>query len=161
MTEVHRNTVVRFEYVLRIDGEKADSSPDGEPVTVLCGHAPSRPPGLEAALLGRPPGYFRIVLPPERAAGAHDPLKVTTASRGEFPADARVEVGESFYATDEGGIPVTVRVVAVEGDRVTVDSNPEFAGKPLEYEGTIHSVREATPEEVDHGHVHGEGGVEH
>lgn len=57
--------------------------------------------------------------------------------------------------------PVAVRVVAVEGDQVTVDTNPEYAGKTLVYRGGIHAVREATPEEVDHGHAHGAGGVEH
>ena len=53
------------------------------------------------------------------------------------------------------------RVTAVNGDLVTLDANPKWAGKTLEYSITIHAVREAEPEELEHGHVHGEGGVRH
>lgn len=161
MMEVRPNTVVSFEYMLRVDGCVEDSTPEGEPVVVLHGHAHALPPGLEDVLLGLAPGPFRICVPPELAAGPHDPVKVVATSRGEFPHDAALEVGEEFYAGDEDGIPVTARVVSVEGERVTVDTNPRFAGKTLEYEGVVHHVREATPEEIDHGHVHGEGGILH
>lgn len=159
--EVRENTVVTFGYELRVDGERVDASLEGEPVTVLVGNAPWLPLGLEGALFGLSPGPFRVTLPPERAAGTHDPGKVAVVGRGEFPEGSSVEGGEEFHAQDEGGRPVAFRVVAVEGDRVTVDANPELAGKTLGYEGVIHGVREATPEEVEHGHVHGEGGVEH
>lgn len=159
--EVRKNRVVTFEYELRVDREIMDASPEGEPVTVLVGHAPWLPPGLEEALVGLPPGPFRFTLPPERAAGAHDSGKVAVVGHGEFPPGASVEVGEEFHARDESGKPVAVRVVAVEGDRVTVDANPELAGKELSCRGEIHAVRQATPEEIVHGHVHGEGGVEH
>lgn len=159
--EVRENTVVAFGYELRVDGEVVDASPEGEPETVLVGHAPGLPPGLEGALVGLSPGPFRVTLSPERGAGLHDPGKATVVGRGEFPEGSPVEEGEEFYALDEGGRPVSFRVVAVEGDRVSVDANPEYAGKTLVYEGVVHHVRDATPEEVDHGHVHGEGGVEH
>jgi len=159
--EVRKDTVVTFEYELRVDGEVVDASPEGEPVTVLVGHAPWLPQGLEGVLVGHVPGPFRVVLPPERGAGVHDPEKVAVVGREEFPEGSALEEGEEFYAQDAGGRPVAVRIVAVEGEEVTVDANPEYAGKTLEYEGVIHAVREATAEEVDHGHVHGEGGVEH
>jgi FKBP-type peptidyl-prolyl cis-trans isomerase SlyD len=159
--EVRENTVVTFEYELRVDGEVVDASPEGEPVTVLVGHALWLPPGLERVLVGRNPGPFEAVVPPERGAGEHDPGKVAVVGREEFPEGSSLEEGEEFHAQDEGGRPVAVRVVAVEGDRITVDANPEYAGKALEYSGEIQSVREAAPEEMDHGHVHGEGGIEH
>lgn len=159
--EVRENTVVTFGYELRVDGEMMDASPEGEPVTVLVGHAPWLPPGLEEALVGLSPGPFRVTLAPERAAGTHDPGKVAVVGCEEFPEGSSVEEGEDFYAQDEGGKPVAVRVVAVDGARVTIDANPKYAGKTLEYEGVIYGVREAMAEEVDHGHVHGEGGIEH
>lgn len=161
LLEVRQNMVVTFGYELRVDGEMADASPEGEPVTVLIGHAPWLPPGLEEALVGLSPGPFRVTLPPERAAGTHDSGKVVVVGREEFPDESSVEEGEEFYAQDEDGKPVAIRVVAVEGDRVTVDANPRLAGKTFEYEGVIRDVREATAEEVEHGHVHGEDGVEH
>ena len=159
--EVRENTVVTFEYELRVDGEVVDASPEGEPVTVLVRHAYWLPPGLEKALVGRGPGPFEVIVPPDRGAGEHDPGKVSVVRREEFPGGASIEAGEEFHARDEGRRPVAVRVVAVEGDEVTVDANPELAGKELAYWGEIHAVREATAEEVDHGHVHGAGGVEH
>lgn len=159
--KVRPNTVVRMEYVLRVDGREADSSPEGESVTILHGHDYLLPPGLEERLLGLSPGPFRIQIPAGEIAGRHDPGKVMAVDRDEFPPDAVLEEGEEFYAEDEDGTPVIARVVDVEGKTVTVDTNPEYAGKTLEYEGVIHHVREAEPEEVDHGHVHGEGGVSH
>ena len=138
-----------------------DSSNEGEPVKVLVGHAPGLPPGLEGALVGLSPGPFRVTLPPERGAGLHDPGKVSVVGREEFPEGSSLEEGEEFYALDEDGKPTSFRVVAVEGERVTVDANPEYAGETLVYEGVIHNVRDAEPGEIDHGHVHGEGGVEH
>jgi len=159
--EVRTNRVVTFEYALRVDGERVDASPEGESVTVLVGHGPWLPAGLEEVLVGHEPGPFEAVVPPECGAGEHDPEKVRVVGRGEFPEGALVEEGGEFYARDDGGRPVAVRVVAVEGDRVTVDANPKLAGKELSYRGVIHAVREAMPEEIEHGHVHGEGGVEH
>lgn len=161
LLEVRKDTVVIFGYDLRVDGEVVDASLEGEPVTVLVGHASWLPTGLEEALVGLSPGPFRSSVPPERGAGTHDPGKVAVVGREEFLTDAFIAVGEEFHAQNEGGRPAAVRVVGVEGDLVTVDANPEYAGKTLKYEGEIHAVREATPEEIDHGHVHGTGGVEH
>ncbi len=158
---IRPNVVVSLEYVLRVDGEDVDSSSEGEPVAILHGHARWLPPGLEDTLLGRTPGPFRISLTPEAAAGLRDPEKVLTAYKHDFPADAALVVDEEFHARDENGAAVTARIIAIKGDRVTVDTNPGLAGKTLEYEGVIHDVREATPEEIDHGHAHGEGGVHH
>lgn len=159
--EIRPKTVVLFEYVLRVDGEDVGSSPEVEPVAILHGYDRWLPPGLEDTLLGRAPGPFRVSLPPESAAGRHDPEKVVTAYKHDFPADAALVVDEEFHARDENGAAVTARIIAIKGDRVTVDTNPRLAGKTLEYEGVIHDVREATPEEIDHGHAHGEGGVQH
>lgn len=159
--EVRPGTVVTFEYALRVDERVEDSTPEGESVAILYGHASVLPPGLESALLGRTSGPFRIGVPPERAAGVYDPGKVVTVGRGDFPTGVALEVGEEFHARDGDSAPVSARITAIEGDRVTVDTNPEYAGKVLEYEGVIHSVRGATPEEIEHGHVHGEGGVAH
>jgi FKBP-type peptidyl-prolyl cis-trans isomerase SlyD len=161
MTEVGPGGVIVLEWVLVADGVVVDRSPDGEPVAVLYGHAHGLPPGLEGALAGRRAGPFRIELPPEEGAGVHDPEKVVVADRDEFPEGAELREGESFHAVTEDGRPVSYRVVALEEDRVTLDANPELAGKALLYEGVIHSVREATREEMEHGHAHGEGGVAH
>lgn len=159
--EVHKNRVVTFEYELRVDKKRVAASPEGGSIAVLVGHAHWLPPGLEEMLVGRGPGPFEVIVPPECGVGEHAREKVNVVGRGEFPADASLEVGEEFHAWDESGKLVAVRVVTVEADRVTVDANPELAGKELVYWGEIRAVREARPEETEHGHVHGAGGVEH
>ncbi len=159
--KVSPNTVVSIEYVLRARGEVVDSSPEGEKVFFLFGEGHALPSGLENALEGREAGSFRIALSPEDAVGEYDPEKVFAAKRVDFPDDAEIEAGEEFYFEDDDGIPVAARIVSVEGDDVSLDANPELAGKTLEYEGVIHEIRAASEEEVEHGHVHGEGGVEH
>lgn len=159
--KVAPNTVVSIEYVLLIECEIVDSSPDGERAVFLHGHGHALPPGLEDALVGRGVGAFRIKLAPDAGAGEYDAGKVFTAKRRDFPEDAEVEVGEEFYSEDDGGTPVAARIVAMDGNEITLDANPELAGKTLEYDGVVHEVWAATEEEISHGHVHGEGGVEH
>lgn len=155
------DTIVSIEYILRVEGETVDSTPEGERIFFLHGKGHVLPPGLEDALAGKEAGAFRFSLSPKEGAGTYDPEKVFTAKRGDFPDDAEVEAGEEFYFEDDEGKPVAARIIAVDGENITLDANPELAGKTLEYEGVIHEVREATEEEVEHGHVHGEGGVEH
>lgn len=157
---VASNTVVTLEYTLEVEGEEAEATHE-EPVSFLYGHSHHLPRGLEAAIHGLPAGPFRRSLPPEEGYGSYQPERVSVADRGDFPSDTALEPGSEFYAQDADGSPVAVRVTSVEGDRVTVDANPRLAGKTLEYRGVIHRVREATPEELDHGHAHGEGGCHH
>lgn len=154
-------TVVRFEYELRVDGGTVDGTHEGEPVAVLWGHARELPAGLEWSLGGRAQGPFGVSVPSERAHGPHEPEKIYQASRRDFPPGVTVEVGEELYVEDESGAPVGARIVAVDGHQVTVDANPRLAGKTLVYSGVIHSIREATPGEIRHGHAHGEGRVDH
>lgn len=159
--KVAPDTVVSIEYILRVEGEAVDSTPEGERIFFLHGKGHVLPPGLENALEGRKAGEFRITLAPGDAVGEYDGERVFAAKRGDFPDDATVEIGEEFYFEDDEGKPVAARIIAVDGENITLDANPELAGKTLEYEGVVHEIRAATDEEVEHGHVHGEGGVEH
>jgi len=156
---LRQHLVIRLEYILRIDGHIVARTPEGRPQTILSGFAPDLPKGLEAALVGKKPGEYRLRLPPERAYGPYDPEKHLRVKASELPEPPRV--GGGFAANGPGGQPVLYRVVAVEGQEVELDANLEWAGKTLEYTFTIHSVRPADPQEVAHGHVHGEGGVQH
>lgn len=158
---VTENRVVKLEFALEVDGEIIDETLAGEPLVVLWGHAHALPPGLEEALEGCPEGEFQVSVPPERGVGSHHPEKVSQARLTDFPLGSMVAVGKEFLTRDGEGHPVGARVTAVEGEQVTVDSNPRLAGRTLAYTGLIHEIREATVEEIEHGHVHGEGGVEH
>ncbi|WP_018467523.1 FKBP-type peptidyl-prolyl cis-trans isomerase [Calidithermus timidus] len=159
--KVADKTVVKFEYVLRVDGEIEDRTHEGETQTVLIGHAHGLLAGLEAALRGREVGSFVVSVPPAQGYGEYDASKCLEVRRAELPAGFDPQPGALLYAEDEAGNPLSYRVTAVNGDRVTLDANPKWAGKTLEYTVTIHAVREAEPEELAHKHVHGEGGVRH
>lgn len=158
--KVTEASVVTLEYLLKIDGKTLERTNEGKTKTILMGYEKALPPGLEQALLGHEAGET-YVLQLVNGYGEIDPSKVQIVSRRQFPATAQLEPGKVFYSKDEAGKPVTYRITALGGDTVTVDANHEYAGKTLEYQITIHKVREADKEELEHGHVHGEGGVVH
>jgi FKBP-type peptidyl-prolyl cis-trans isomerase SlyD len=158
--KISANSVVKLEWNLKIAGKMVEQSLEAEPQTILMGHAKGLPVGLEESLLGHEMGAeFRVQL--ENAYGLHDPNKVHIAKKSDFPTGTKLEPGSSFYTQDETGKPLTARVVKLEQDTVTVDFNHQWAGKTLEYHVKILSVRVATGSELEHGHVHGEGGVRH
>jgi FKBP-type peptidyl-prolyl cis-trans isomerase SlyD len=152
--------VVKLEWRLIIDGKIVERSLEGEAQTILMGHAKSLPPGLEGLLIGREAGQeFTTTL--ENGYAVYDPSKVHTAQKSDFPTKTNLALGASFYTQDEIGKPLVARVVNLEQDTVTVDFNHERAGKTLEYQIKILQVRSAEPSELEHGHVHGQGGVDH
>jgi|UniRef100_A0A7C3HDW5 FKBP-type peptidyl-prolyl cis-trans isomerase SlyD len=152
--QIDHKSVVKLVYELWVEGHKLEGT-DGHPKTVLMGHATGLPPGLEAALLDKEPGHYRITLPPE----PHNPALRVEVSASELPEPPRP--GGGYSGEGPEGQPLLYRVVAIEGERVTLDANSPLAGKALEYRLTILNVRPAEPEELEHGHVHGEGGVQH
>ena len=160
--KVGANTVVKFEFTLCVDGKMVERTLETETQTILIGHAHSLPVGLEKLLHERTAGEnFTASLEPKNAYGEYDPSKRINVAPSDFPINTTLELGGLFYTQDATGQALTARVVALEGDWVTVDFNHERAGKMLEYTIKIHSVREAEAGELEHGHVHGEGGVTH
>ncbi len=158
--KIDQHSVVKLEWSLSIDGNIVERSLEGEAQTILMGHAKSLPVGLETLLIGRETGTeFETTL--ENAYGIYDLRKVHTAQKSDFPANTNLELNASFYTQDEHGKPLVARVVKLEQDSITVDFNHERAGKTLEYQIKILHVRPAEPSELEHGHVHGEGGIRH
>jgi FKBP-type peptidyl-prolyl cis-trans isomerase SlyD len=158
--KISDSSVVKLKWSLSIEGKMVEGSLEGEPSTILMGHAKSLPVGLEGLLIGREAGQeFTAKL--ENAYGVYDPSKMHTAQKANFPESTNLELNASFYTQDETGKPLVARVIKLEQDTVTVDFNHEFAGKPLLYHVKILKVRPAEPSELEHGHVHGEGGVRH
>jgi FKBP-type peptidyl-prolyl cis-trans isomerase SlyD len=154
------SSVVKLEWSLSIDGKIIDRSLEGETQTILMGHAKSLPVGLEALLIGHEASQeFTETL--ENAYGVYDLSKVHTAKKSDFPKNTNLALGASFYTQDETGKPLVARVVKLEPETVTVDFNHELAGKTLFYHVKIFKVRPAEKSELEHGHVHGEGGVRH
>lgn len=157
---IDQHSVVKLEWSLSIDGKVVERSLTGEAQTILIGHAKSLPVGLEGLLIGREAGTeFEATL--ENGYGVYELGKVHTAQKSDFPKNTNLELNASFYTQDETGKPLVARVINLEQDTVTVDFNHEQAGKTLEYQIKILHVRPAEPSELEHGHVHGKGGVNH
>jgi FKBP-type peptidyl-prolyl cis-trans isomerase SlyD len=158
--QIGPKTVVKFEYIMEADGELVERTHENETQTILIGHAHDLPPCLERYMHGHKAGeQFSVTIPAAEMYGLVDETKKQRISRDQFPDT--VEIGEQLFAFDGDGKPLSYRVVALGSDDVEVDGNHALAGKDISYTVTIHKVREAEPGELDHGHVHGEGGVVH
>ncbi|MDR9439724.1 MAG: peptidylprolyl isomerase [Halomonas sp.] len=159
--QIAQNSVVAFHYTLTNDaGEVLDSSEGREPLTYLHG-AGNIIPGLEKQLEGRTTGdKLQAQVSPEEGYGEVQAQLVQEVPRDAFQGVDNVEPGMQFQAQTQGG-PLMVTVTQVDGDTVTVDGNHPLAGQSLNFDVEIAEVREASEEEIEHGHVHGEGGEEH
>jgi FKBP-type peptidyl-prolyl cis-trans isomerase SlyD len=147
--------VVTFHYTLRDpSGQVLDTSAGGEPIAFLEG-AGQIIDGLDEQLRGEPAGRKTIVkVPAARAYGLHDPAQVQRVPRTVLPVEGVLKVGDAFQAGPDRHAPV-VKVVAIEGDAVLLDANHPLAGVDLAFDVEIVSAREATAEEISHGHAHG------
>lgn len=159
---IARNKVVRFDYTLTDDSSNViDSSSGGEPLVYLHG-ASNIIPGLESALEGKQSGEsLNVRVAPAEAYGERDDRLVQMVPRDMFEDNQEIEVGMQFHSGDPEGNVTVVTVVNVTDESVTVDANHPLAGVPLNFAVTIVEVRDATPEELAHGHVHGPGGHHH
>lgn len=159
--QIAQNSVVAFHYTLTNDaGEVLDSSEGRQPLTYLHG-AGNIIPGLERQLEGRAAGdKLNVAVSPEEGYGEVQPQLVQEVARDAFQGVDNVEPGMQFQADTQGG-PLMVTVTKIDNDTVTVDGNHPLAGQKLNFDVEIATVRAASEEEVQHGHVHGEGGVEH
>lgn len=159
--QIANNTVVSIDYTLTNDnGDVVDSSQGREPLVYLHG-AGNIIPGLENALLGKSKGDQTTVrVTPAEGYGERNEQLQQTVSKEMF-GDAAVEVGVQYQAATPDGQPVVITVVGMEGDDVTIDGNHPLAGEHLNFDVTIVEIREATEEEIEHGHAHGIGGHNH
>lgn len=151
------NSVVAIHYTLTdTEGEVLDASGPGQPLVYLHG-AGNLIPGLEHALLGRTAGdNFSVTIAPSDAYGELIPDLVQQVSRDLFGQDQELVLGMRFSGNTPQG-PIHVTITAIEGDQITLDGNHPMAGRTLHFEVTVDAVREATEDELLHGHVHGAG----
>ncbi len=163
MEEVGNNKVVTFDYTLKDKetGEVLDSSAaHGQPLTVLFGKGQIIP-GLESRMAGMKAGEKKTIeVPAEEAYGKKDESLIQQVPR-EYFQDIELEKGMPLQAQTPEGQVINMIVLDFDDNVVTVDLNHPLADKDLVFEVEVKNVREATPEEVLHGHAHGEGGVQH
>ena len=157
MSEISKNKVVRVHYkgIHPDSGEEFDSSEGKDPLAFLVGQK-QMIPGFERELMGCKQGdKVEFTLSPEDAYGEHDAEMVQQIPLDSF-GGITPEVGMTLLS-DLGPFVVT----EVTGELITVDFNHALAGKSLTFNVEVIEVRDATDEEISHGHAHGPGGVEH
>lgn len=157
---ITNNSVVTMHFtVSTLDDTQIDTSRDGEPMVQLQGsHYLIQ--GLEEALIGKAPGdNFELEVEPAQAYGDRVDELVQMVPKSMFEG-MEVEVGMTFRATTDEG-EQSVMIIDETEDEVVVDGNHPLAGVTLHFSVEVLEVREATEDEIAHGHPHGPQGCGH
>ena len=152
----HMVVSIHYKVVDADSGQLIDSSENSEPMSYLHG-AFNIIPGLEQALEGKTTGdQLEVTVEAAEAYGEYSEDRVHQVPREALNGVDPVEPGVTVVANTEQG-PVNLIIVEVGEAEVTLDANHPLAGKRLRFDVNIETVREATEEEISHGHVHGPG----
>ena len=159
--QITQNSVVTLNYTLKNDqGETLDESQDGSFLYLHgCGGII---PGLEAQLENKSVGdTFSAHIEPADGYGERDDSMIQVVPSEMFEEGHPVVEGMQFHAQSPEGDMLTVTVTKIDGDNITVDGNHPLAGVALNFDISIVDIREATAEELEHGHAHGPDGHHH
>jgi len=159
--KIAHEKVVAIHYTLtNSEGAVLDSSSGGQPLAYLHGFG-NIIPGLESALEGKAAGdKLSVTVEPEQGYGARDERLVQAVPRSAFQGVSEIAPGMQFQAKGPQGSRLVV-ITQVAEEEVTVDANHPLAGQTLHFDVEVSEVRDATAEELEHGHVHGPGGHHH
>ena len=159
--KISKGKVVSMHYALRdATGEILDSSEGQAPLDYLHGYG-NIIAGLEKALENKKAGeQFNAVIPPEEGYGIREESLVKSVPLSNFQDPAAVKVGAQFQADTSQG-PRLATVTQVDDQNVTIDLNHPLADQTLNFDIDIVAVRDATEEELAHGHAHGPEGHGH
>lgn len=161
--KIAKDTVVSLRYELTDLSDGAVLEKSNDPISYVHGGYDGIFPTVEEALHGKGVGdKVSVKMEPDDAFGEYEHELVRVEPRDLFPKD--IEVGmqlEGGAEDDDDEDYMMYTVVEISDKEVTVDGNHPLAGKKLNFAATVTAVREATKEELDHGHVHGEGGHHH
>jgi FKBP-type peptidyl-prolyl cis-trans isomerase SlyD len=158
---VEDKKVVSFRYTLsNSDGEQLESNREAEPMTYLHGFR-NIIPGLEKAMEGKSADEeFEVTLQPEEAYGERDEARMQRIPAKRFKNARQLKPGQAITLETKRG-PMQAIVSKVGRFNVDIDVNHPLAGQILTFEVKITDIRDASPEELSHGHAHGPGGVQH
>jgi FKBP-type peptidyl-prolyl cis-trans isomerase SlyD len=155
--QISKDLVASIHYTLKnADGEVLDTSEGQEPLHYVHG-AQNIVPGLEKELEGKTTGdKLAVVVDPIDGYGEYNSELIQELPKDMFAGVDAIEMGMEFQAqTPEGGMQI-IEVKSIDGDKVTVDGNHPMAGQTLHFDVEVTDVREATKDELEHGHVHAE-----
>lgn len=152
---IEANRVVSIDYTVKDDdGKTIDTSEGREPLSFIFGNG-SIIPGLEKELSGKSGGdEFSVSLNPDDGYGSYDDALILEVPKDRFDGAGEIQEGVQVQAEREDG-GVQIMTVKTVGDAtITLDGNHPLAGMTLHFDVSVRGVREATAEELDHGHVH-------
>lgn len=158
---IEKDTIVAIDYTLTDDdGQVIDSSDGSEPLSYLHG-ADGIIPGLERELDGKQVGdQVQVAVEAKDGYGERNASLEQEVPREQFEGVEDLDVGMQFRVDSNAG-PMVVTVTNVGEEVVTIDGNHPLAGLNLNFDVTIREIRQATQEELEHGHAHGPGGHSH
>jgi len=157
---IEKDRVVVFDYTIRnAGGDVLETTAGDDPLAILHGHQ-NVLAALDRALAGHVAGdVVSVTLEPADAYGDRRDGLTQRVSKKYLPK-GRLQPGMTVRLNTERG-PRTVTIVKVGNKMVDVDLNHPYAGQTLGFELLVREVREASREEIAHGHVHGPGGHHH
>ena len=146
--------VVTLKYSVSVAGQVVESSADDNPIQFIQGRGDVIP-GLENALYGLSVGDQKeFDVAPENGYGEADPDAIAKIPKAEFPPEIPLQPGVELRLKDEQGDELEAQIVTVEDEIVRLNFNHPLAGKELLFAIQVIDLRKATPEELEHGHVH-------
>ena len=153
--KIEENKVVSIDYTLKNDqGEVIDSSEGNEPLSFIYGKG-NIITGLEAELVGKTVGdEVSVSIEPKDGYGEYDENMMFEVGKNQFQDISKIEEGMQVQGQTGDGQVQVFTIKSVEDDKVVLDANHPLAGFTLHFDVAVTEIRDATPEELDHGHVH-------
>ncbi|HED16085.1 MAG TPA: peptidylprolyl isomerase [Gammaproteobacteria bacterium] len=159
--EITDNKVVTLDYTLKDDAGKIIDQSENAEFVYLHG-ARNIIPGLENALAGKTAGIeLDVTVAPADGYGERDESMLQVVSKDMFESADQITVGQQFHAQGPDEEVVTITVMEINDDQITIDGNHPLAGVQLSFAVSIIDVRDASDEEMEHGHAHGPDGHHH
>lgn len=156
------NQVVTINFTLKDeDGNVIESTTKEQPFSFISGNQqilPKLENQVSSMLIG---SKKTIVLEPEEAYGVYKDTSIQTVKRNDFPEGTKLEIGLGFVADTPEGQQLPFVIKTIENDDITIDFNHPLAGHTLTFDIELLELREATKDELAHGHVHGGNGHHH
>jgi FKBP-type peptidyl-prolyl cis-trans isomerase SlyD len=152
---IDEKRVVSIDYTLKDDdGATIDTSEGREPLSFIFGTG-TIIPGLEKELSGKSSGEsLSVTVTPEEGYGNYDETLILDVPKDRFEGSGEIQEGVQVQAQREDGGVQIMTVKSVGDDSVTLDGNHPLAGMTLHFDVEVKDVRDASAEELDHGHVH-------
>ncbi len=159
---IERNKVVTLNFTLTDDdGNLLDSTDNGGAFSYITGNnmiLPKLEEAVNSMIIGT---KKQLKFEAKDGYGIYNEDAVQVVGKENFPEDFVLEAGMEYMASNPDGVQMPFIITSINGEEVTIDFNHPLAGKNLNFDVELVDVRDATAEELAHGHIHGPDGHHH